>query len=101
MIILLLGMLLAPGRADASPGVLFDYVQKIATFFIGNDASADAINVFSSRIIFGSLFVVAFIAWTLQRKLNESKDWEEAKKYKPQKNNPAFSHLLVLFLPTK
>jgi len=70
MIILILGMLLAPGKADASAGVLFGYVQKIATFIVGNDASVDAINVFSSRIIFGSLLVVAFIAWTLQRKLN-------------------------------
>lgn len=98
MIILLLGMLLAPGRADASPGVLFDYVQKIATFFIGNDASADAINVFSSRIIFGSLFVVAFIAWTLQRKLNESKDWEEAKKIQTTEKQPGvFSSFGTLF----
>lgn len=98
MIILLLGMLVAPGRADASPGVLFDYVQKIATFFIGNDASADAINVFSSRIIFGSLFVVAFIAWTLQRKLNESKDWEEAKKIQTKEKQPGvFSSFGTLF----
>ena len=88
MIILILGMLLAPGKADASPGVLFGYVQKIAAFFIGNDAGIDAINVFSSRIIFGSLFVVAFIAWTLQRKLNESKDWEEAQKMQTTEKQP-------------
>lgn len=78
-IILLLGMLLAPGKADASAGVLFGYVQKIATFFLGNDISLESVNVFSSRIIFGSLFIVAFIAWLLQRRLDESKDWEEAK----------------------
>lgn len=98
MIILLLGMLLAPGRADASPGMLFEFVQKIAAFFIGNDASVDAINVFSSRIIFGSLFVVAFIAWTLQRKLNESEDWEEAKKLQTQKKQPGvFASFGTLF----
>lgn len=89
MIILLLGMLLAPGRADASPGVLFEYVQKIAAFIIGDDASVEAVNVFSSRIIFGSLFIVAFIAWNLQRKLNESEDWEEAKKMQTKEKQPS------------
>lgn len=98
MIILILGMLLAPGKADASPGVLFGYVQKIAAFFIGNDASVEAINVFSSRIIFGSLLVVAFIAWTLQRKLNESKDWEEAKKLQAKEKQPGvFASFGTLF----
>ncbi len=98
MIILILGMLLAPGKADASPGVLFGYVQKIAAVFIGNDASVDAINVFSSRIIFGSLLVVAFIAWTMQRKLNESKDWEEAKKMETTEKQPGvFASFGTLF----
>ena len=98
MIILLLGMLLAPGNADASAGVLFDYVQKIATLFIGKDASVEAINVFSSRIIFGSLLVVAFIAWTLQRKLNESKDWEEAKQSQSNEKQPGvFASFGTLF----
>jgi inositol transporter-like SP family MFS transporter len=98
MIILLLGMLLAPGKADASAGVLFEYVQKIAAFFIGNDAGIDAINVFSSRIIFGSLFVVALIAWTLQRKLNESKDWEEAQKNQTTEKQPGvFASFGTLF----
>jgi len=98
MVILILGMLLAPGKADASAGVLFGYVQKIATFFIGNDASVEAINVFSSRIIFGSLFVVALVAWTLQRKLNESKDWEEAKKIQTKEKQPGvFASFSTLF----
>lgn len=98
MIILILGMLLAPGKADASPGVLFGYVQKIAAVFIGNDAGVDAINVFSSRIIFGSLLLVAFIAWTMQRKLNESKDWEEAKKMETTEKQPGvFASFGTLF----
>ena len=87
-IILVLGMLLAAGKADASAGVLFDYVQKLSAFFIGKDASVEAVNVFSSRIIFGSLFIVAFIAWSLQRKLNESKDWEEAKQMQGNAKQP-------------
>lgn len=78
-IILILGMLLAPGKEGESAGVFFGWVQQLATFFLNTDASVAAINVFSSRIIFGSLFVVAFIAWLLQRRLDESKDWEAAK----------------------
>lgn len=78
-IILILGMLLAPGKGDESAGVLFGIVQKAAAFFLDADASVAAVNVFSSRIIFGSLFIVAFIAWLLQRRLDESKEWEEAK----------------------
>ena len=97
-IILLLGMLFAPGKADASAGVLFGYVQKIAGIFIGNDASVEAINVFSSRIIFGSLFIVAFIAWILQRKLNESKDWQEAKQAQSKEKEPSiFASFGTLF----
>lgn len=97
-IILLLGMLLAPGDGKNSAGVLFEYVQKIATFFIGNDASIDAINVFSSRIIFGSLFLVAFIAWRLQMKLNESKVWEEVQnKQTTKKQESVFSSFGKLF----
>ncbi|MDD3322519.1 MAG: MFS transporter [Paludibacter sp.] len=97
-IILLLGMLLAPGKADASAGVLFNYVQKIATFFLGNDLSLESVNVFSSRIIFGSLFIVAFVAWTLQRKLNESKDWEDAKQAQGNEKQPSvFASFRTLF----
>ena len=39
----------------------------------------DAINVFSSRIVFLSLFIVAFIAWNLQRGLQESAEFEATK----------------------
>ena len=97
-IILLLGMLLAPGKAAAAAGVLFSYVEKIATLFLGNDVSLEAVNVFSSRIIFGSLFIVAFIAWVLQRKLNESKDWEDAQLAQGKEKQPSvFASFGLLF----
>lgn len=97
-IILLLGMLFAPGKADAAAGVLFGYVEKTAAFFIGNDASVESVNVFSSRLIFGSLFIVAFIAWILQRKLSESKDWEEAKQMQGKEKQPSvFASFSSLF----
>ncbi len=74
MIILLLGMFFAPG------GYLFGWVENIAHAIGGADMDVKAVNVFSSRIVFFSLFIVAFIAWNLQRKLEESKEWEASKK---------------------
>ncbi|MBR4365678.1 MAG: MFS transporter [Bacteroidaceae bacterium] len=73
MFILLLGMCFAPG------GYLFSWVEGIAHAIGGADLSGDALNVFSSRVVFFSLFVVAFIAWNLQRKLEESNEWKESK----------------------
>ena len=74
MIILLLGMFFAPG------GYLFGWVESLATSVIGTGAAEDAINVFSSRLVFFSLFVVAFIAWNMQRRLEESAEWKASKK---------------------
>ena len=71
MIILLFGMLFAPG------GYLYNIVEAIAHAFIGADAAEAAVQVFSSRVVFFTLFVVAFIAWTLQRQLEESKEWTQ------------------------
>ena len=70
MIILLFGMLFAPG------GYLYGIVESIAHAVIGADAAETAVQVFSSRVVFFTLFVVAFIAWNLQRQLEESKEWE-------------------------
>lgn len=78
-IILILGMLLAPPTGDGTHGVLFGWVQSLAEAISGGTLSGAALNVFSSRIVFASLFVVAFIAWTLQRRLNESEEWKAAK----------------------
>ena len=73
MCILLLGMLFAPG------GYLFGWVEAVAHLFGGSVMSAEAVNAFSSRIVFFSLFVVAFIAWNLQRQLQESAEFEANK----------------------
>ena len=72
MMILLLGMFFAPG------GYLFGWVETIGHAIGGADLAGDALNVFSSRVVFFSLFVVAFIAWLLQRNLEESQEWKEA-----------------------
>ena len=73
MCILLLGMFFAPG------GYLFGWVESAAHLFGGADMTEDAVNVFSSRIVFLSLFIVSFIAWNLQRGLQESAEFEAAK----------------------
>ena len=76
MVILFLGMLFAPG------GYLFSWVESIAHLIGGADLTGDALNVFSSRIVFFSLFVIAFIAWTLQRQLEESQEFKANKEKK-------------------
>ena len=55
MIILLLGMFFAPG------GYLFGWVESIAHAIGGESLAGDALNVFSSRVVFFSLFVVAIM----------------------------------------
>ena len=69
MVILLFGMLLAPG------GYLYAPVKAIAYNIVGDAAPQAAVEVFSSRVVFLTLFIVAFIAWTLQRQLEESAEF--------------------------
>ena len=76
LIILLLGWFLAPPTNNAEAGFMFPLVSQSAVQILGDAASQDAINVFSSRIVFASLFVVALIAWLLQRQLDESAEWK-------------------------
>lgn len=73
MVILLLGMLFAPG------GYLYAPVESLAHAIIGADAADAAVRVFSSRVVFLTLLVIAFIAWTLQRQLEESAEFEATK----------------------
>ena len=73
MIILLLGMFFAPG------GYLFGWVESIGHAIGGATLDGPALNVFSSRVVFFSLFVVAFVAWNLQRKLDVSGEWKASR----------------------
>lgn len=79
LIILLLGWFLAPPTNNAEAGFMFPFVSQSATQILGAGATQAAVNVFSSRIVFASLFVVALIAWLLQRQLDESAEWKAAK----------------------
>lgn len=93
MCILLFGMLFAPD------GYLFGWVESIGKAIAGEGAAIDAINVFSSRIVFFSLFVVAFIAWNLQRGLDESAEWKASKEEEKAKgeNGGLMQAFKVLF----
>ncbi len=52
-------------------------------FFLGMMLAP--MGLLGNRIIFGTLFLVAFIAWLLQRQLNESEAWTEAQAQKREK----------------
>lgn len=91
MIILLFGMLFAPG------GYLYSIVESVAQAFLGADAAETAVQVFSSRVVFFTLFVVAFFAWTLQRQLEESKEFETHK----QKNSSGILDNIKLLFTNK
>ncbi len=73
MIILLFGMLFAPG------GYLYAPVESLAYSIVGVDASKAAVEVFSSRVVFFTLFIVALVAWNLQRQLQESSEFTSNK----------------------
>ncbi|MDR3117893.1 MAG: MFS transporter [Mediterranea sp.] len=102
-IILTLGMLLAPGKSGEAAGTLFaPVVQTVAGLFTDSSAGSAAVHVFSSRIIFATLFIVAFIAWLLQRKLNESKEWEKARAAEKEEKQPGvFSSFGAVFANRK
>lgn len=91
MCILLFGMLLAPG------GVLYGLVESLAGLFLSADAPAVAVEVFSSRVVFFTLFVIAFIAWTLQRQLEESSEFTANKAAEKQEDTSLIKAFAVLF----
>ena len=78
MIILLFGMLFAPG------GYLYGIVESLAHGVLGADAAEASVQVFSSRVVFLTPFIVAFVAWTLQRQLEESSEFETTQQEEKQ-----------------
>lgn len=93
MIILLMGMLFAPG------GYLYGPVEYLAHVVMDAEAAKAAVEVFSSRVVFFTLFVIAFIAWILQRQLDESAEFEAVKQEEKAKGEGAglMRSLSVLF----
>jgi len=72
-IIFLLGWLVA--------GPLVEPVRRLGAFVM-NTTDETALNLFGNRLIFCTLFIVALIAWLLQRRLDESQEWAETKVHK-------------------
>lgn len=97
LVILILGMLLAPGKTGESGGFLFGAVESVAQCITGGAATGAALNVFSSRIVFASLFIVALVAWLLQRQLDESAEWKAAQENKEEKTENVFASFGRLF----
>ena len=95
MCILLLSMLFAPGKVGEPDGYLFGWVQSLAAVFEGADANRAVVNVFASRIVFLSLLIVAFIAWNLQRQLQESAEFTAQKA--AEKKATMFDNIKLLF----
>ena len=90
MVILLLGMFFAPG------GYLFGWVESIAHAVGGVDMAEPAVNAFSSRLVFLSLFIVAFVAWNLQRQLQESAEFTKGQE-SGEKKPGLIDNIKVLF----
>ncbi|MBO4215958.1 MAG: MFS transporter [Bacteroidaceae bacterium] len=96
MIILLLGMFFAPD------GYLFSWVEALGLLIGGAGLTEEALNVFSSRVVFLSLFIVAFIAWNMQRKLEESSDWKASREaVKAQGEDTGLLHAFAVLFSNK
>ncbi len=96
MIILLLGMFFAPD------GYLFTWVEALGHAVGGAGLTEEALNVFSSRVVFLSLFIVAFIAWNMQRKLEESHDWKACRDaVKAKGENTGLLHAFAVLFSNK
>jgi inositol transporter-like SP family MFS transporter len=64
-------------------GPLVKQVNALGMAVLGTTDS-NALAVFGNRLIFVTLFIVAFIAWLLQRRLDESAEWENSQKAENQ-----------------
>ena len=74
-IIFFLGWLFSP------TGPLGNEVHRLGAFVLQTSDTA-SLDLFGNRLIFFTLFIVAFFAWLLQRRLGESAEWVELKKQK-------------------
>lgn len=70
-------------------------IGPFVIFLLGSLLSP--LGLLGNRLIFGSLFVVAFVAWLLQRRLDESKAWEESRKQEQAQPKPPRSPYRELF----
>jgi len=94
-IIFLLGWLFSP------TGPLGSEVRSLGALVLRTDSSS-ALDLFGNRLVFFTLFVVAFIAWLLQRQLSESSEWVELKTQKSVNNQKhSYKELLTNIINVK
>jgi len=73
-VIFFFGWLVAP------TGPLGNGVRQLGTLILQTD-NESSLALFGNRLIFLTLFLVAFVAWLLQRRLHESAEWVEQKTF--------------------
>ena len=94
-IIFLLGWLFSP------TGPLGNEVRSLGVLIL-QTTNAASLDLFGNRLIFFTLFVVAFIAWLLQRRLNESAEWVEMKTQKTvDRQKHSYKELLTNIINVK
>ncbi|MDR2233860.1 MAG: MFS transporter [Tannerella sp.] len=94
-VIFLFGWLFSP------TGPLGNEVRSLGALILQTQDKV-SLDLFGNRLIFFTLFVVAFIAWLLQRQLNESAEWVELKTQKtPQKQEHSYKELLTNIINVK
>ena len=94
-IIFLFGWLFSP------TGPLGNEVHRLGAFVLQTNDTV-SLNLFGNRLIFFTLFIVAFIAWLLQRRLSESTEWVEMKTQKTAgKREHPYKELLTNIINVK
>ncbi|MDR2232332.1 MAG: MFS transporter [Tannerella sp.] len=87
--IFLFGWLVSP------TGPLGDAVHSLGLLILRTNDQV-SLDLFGNRLVFFTLFVVAFIAWLLQRRLSESNEWVELKMQKTvQKQKHSYTDLIT------
>jgi inositol transporter-like SP family MFS transporter len=88
-IIFLFGWLFSP------TGPLGSEVRSLGVLMLQTNDTI-SLDLFGNRLIFFTLFMVAFIAWLLQRRLNESSEWIELNMQKTvKKQKHSYKELLT------
>ncbi|MDR0328168.1 MAG: MFS transporter [Planctomycetaceae bacterium] len=94
-LIFLLGWLVSP------TGPLGSVARQLGTLILQTDNGA-SLDLFGNRLIFFTLFIVAFIAWRLQRRLHESAEWVEQKAQDTgEKQGNSYKELLTSLINVK
>ncbi len=82
--------------ANAPGSYMFEVVRSLAEMWGVPSNHTAQVNVFGTRLIFGIIYVIAFVTWILQRQLDEAEEWKhEAEEHngKGTSMKRAFTHI--------